>query len=152
MPVRNRGFTLLEILVVITLIALLLAAVRLSLRMDSDQPARQEADRLARRMAQMCQEAVLSGRPYALQLDEETGSYQFLVGGSTWEAVDPDSLFGPRKFSGSVELVLPPTQSATIACSTVGIVDAARIGLRSDSGNWDIVSGIAGVRVEAEVQ
>lgn len=47
MPKHQRGFTLLELLVVLAIIALATAGVVLSLRDDSDQPLEREALRLA---------------------------------------------------------------------------------------------------------
>lgn len=47
MPKREHGFTLLELLVVLTIIALATAGVALSLRDDTDQPLEREALRLA---------------------------------------------------------------------------------------------------------
>ena len=64
------GFTLLEIMVVVVLIALTVTLVGMNLGRDTDQIAQLEATRFARLLSQVRDESVLTGKSYAIELNE----------------------------------------------------------------------------------
>lgn len=81
MPAGRRpeesGFSLVEVLVAVAILSVLAGAVVLSLQ-PPPPAARQEADRLAARMALASEEALLGGAPIGLSADEDLRGYAFL--------------------------------------------------------------------------
>lgn len=65
-----RGFTLLEVLVVILIVGLLAGLVGLT-QVDSGQQARREAERLRSLIGLLRSDALLNHRDYGLRLDED---------------------------------------------------------------------------------
>ena len=102
---RSRGFTLIEILVVLALIALLTGMAVLSTGV-AGSPVTREARRLAATLALAVDESRLQGRVLGLRLDSEGYSYLELVPG------EPDAGSGLR-FAWS-----PLTQRGALAPRT----------------------------------
>ncbi len=76
-PGRGRGFTLLEILVVVLIIGIVLSLATLAFRDDTAERLQTEARRLAALITLASQEAVLQGREFALAF--APGDYRFQV-------------------------------------------------------------------------
>lgn len=72
---RARGFTLIEVLVVVLLMVIVLGMVGLKLGGNDGRAVRQETNRLAALLLTAQQEAILQGRVLALTL--ETHGYEF---------------------------------------------------------------------------
>ena len=72
---RTRGFTLIEVLVVVLLMVIVLGMVGLKLGGNDGRTVRQEADRLAALLLSAQQEAILQGRELALA--PQTNGYEF---------------------------------------------------------------------------
>jgi general secretion pathway protein H len=68
MPSRCRGFTLLELMIVIVLIGVLVGMVSFATGMNPARQARQEADTLAGVMRQLREQAVLDSQEYGVRL------------------------------------------------------------------------------------
>jgi general secretion pathway protein H len=73
---RARGFTLIEILVVLLIITVMLAVVGVNLMRNPQDLARDEADRLALLLQTAQQEAILQGQLFAFASSAE--GYRFL--------------------------------------------------------------------------
>ncbi|MGA8259238.1 MAG: type II secretion system minor pseudopilin GspH [Arenicellales bacterium] len=95
---RQSGFTLLEIMVVMALIAISVTFVVLNLQRDTDGVAKLEARRFASLIEQARDESILSGRPYAVQVDPNGRTYTFLQHGKEWTEVTNDDIFRQRRF------------------------------------------------------
>ena len=125
---RQRGFTLLEIMVVLVLIGISVTIIGLSLERDRDQVAELEARRFARLLEYLRDESVLSGRTYAVEVDEQAGSYRFLEAGETWTPVSRDDLLRQRLLPEylSLRLDLPegggPQSSQLLVVQALGDV------------------------------
>lgn len=82
------GFTLLELLVVVTIIGLLSAAVVLAAP-PGDTSLREEAERLGARASAAQEHAILSNRSVTLRLTETGYAFAVLRGGAWTEATSP---------------------------------------------------------------
>lgn len=91
----NRGYTLLEMLVVIVIAGVLSGFVILSMRGNSDHDRLLEAaDRLAALVRLQCEEALLGSRAMRLLLDNR--GYRFEVSTRSGWAAPPDPVFRER--------------------------------------------------------
>lgn len=95
---RESGFTLIEILVVMALIAISVTFVLLNLQRDTDGIAKLEARRFAGLIEQARDESILSGHPYAVQVDPRGRTYTFLQHDKQWTEVKNDDVFRQRRF------------------------------------------------------
>lgn len=107
----QRGFTLLEMMVVLALVAISVTFVVLNLQRDTDSVAEKEARRFANLIEQARSESILSGRPYAVKVDPDHRTYTFLEHQKDWLVVKNDDMFRPRNFP----------QDLTISFETTGI-------------------------------
>ena len=111
---RSRGFTLIEMLVVLALIALLTGMAVLSTGAVGD-PVTREARRLAATLRLAVDESRLQGRVLGLRLDSEGYSYLELVPGEpeagsrfrfVWNPLTPRGALAPRAWQSPLELAL----------------------------------------------
>ncbi len=94
LPRRARGFTLLEVLVVMLIIGVLVSFAVLSIS-RGDTSVQDETQRLAALIRLAGQEAVSQGQEFAVEFDS-TG-YAFLsFDGEKWQPVADDELLRPR--------------------------------------------------------
>ncbi len=94
--IRECGFTLLEIMVVVLLIGVSIAVIALNLERDIDQVAEQEAHRFAALVEHLRDESVLTGRLHGIEIDEPQSRYRFLIFDKKWLPVAQDDSFRPR--------------------------------------------------------
>jgi general secretion pathway protein H len=97
---RARGFTLLELLVVLVIMAIGFATVVIALRPDPRNAVRQEGDRLAALLGLASEESGTAGTPLAW-VGNEAG-YEFQAreitdAGPDWRVVRGDDLLHPRQ-------------------------------------------------------
>ncbi|HEX7047499.1 MAG TPA: type II secretion system minor pseudopilin GspH [Gammaproteobacteria bacterium] len=105
---RMRGFTLLEILIVVVLIAILTAAAINTINfVVDDADAETEARRVAALAGLAAEEALLTGREYGMRIDDE--SLQFLIFDDVtrqWQPLTEDNIFHPRPVPESLDFDL----------------------------------------------
>ncbi len=92
---RERGFTLLEVLVVVTLVAIMGAAVTLSLSTRSDHELTAHAERLLGAMNYASEAAVVSGRAFGFFVKPQ-GYEMVQFDGSDWQTASSGSI-GPTQ-------------------------------------------------------
>ncbi len=86
---RSRGFTLLEILLVIVLLAVSSVAVIATFPVSQTDEAKATAQSLYQRIQLLNEDAILSGRDFGLSVDEKKGSLRFLtLTAEGWQLVD----------------------------------------------------------------
>lgn len=95
----QRGFTLIELMVVIMIIGLLITMAAMSVSTSSDKGLETEAKRFATLMKLASDESVMNVRPIAAQIAQQ--SYQFSIGG---EVESEDPIFRPREVSDHIHL------------------------------------------------
>jgi len=100
----SSGFTLIEIMVVVFLIALTAGIVSVNFRHDSSQIVETEARRFVALVEQMCQESVIQGKVFAVTRAGATG-YRFVVfEKDEWQAVKQDDIFRSRELPEDISL------------------------------------------------
>ena len=105
-PSRQTGFSLLELLVVIVIIAILFTYTTLAIRGTSPEELLQtEAQRLDRLLQLALEEAILRGMEYGLEF--KPNSYRFLFyAENTWQSLDADKLLHERQLPEDMEFEL----------------------------------------------
>jgi general secretion pathway protein H len=135
----NRGYTLLEMLVVIVILGILSGFIVLSLRGTSEQERLLEAaDRLAALVRHQCEEALLNGRTVRLLLDDR--GYRFEVATRGGWSASPDPVFRPRSWpvplDADIEIDgLQPGSADAVYCLPSGEITPFELRLRSRQGN-----------------
>lgn len=92
-----RGFTLLELLVVMVIVGVTLGLVSLNAMPDGQQILQNDAQRIALLLQLARDEAIVRNRPIAFEAEAER--YRFLLReGNTWRVLVQDDLLREREF------------------------------------------------------
>lgn len=93
----SRGFTLLELLVVVTIAGITLGMVAFNAMPSVQQTLQNDAQRIALLLQLARDEAIVRNRPIAFEVEAER--YRFLLReGNTWQALAQDDLLREREF------------------------------------------------------
>lgn len=96
----QRGFTLLELLVVMVIAGVILGMVAYNATSDARQVLHNDAQRIALLLQLARDEAIVRNRPIAFEI--ETDRYRFLQrDGNAWQALAQDDLLREREFKRS---------------------------------------------------
>ncbi|SHH40053.1 type II secretion system minor pseudopilin GspH [Massilia sp. CF038] len=108
-----RGFTLIEIMVVMVIIGITLGMVSINAIPSPRQNLQAEASRIALLLQLARDEAIVRNRLVAFEADSE--HYRFLVRNEqTWDPVTKDDLLRERPFKSSpVNLLIDPASAGT---------------------------------------
>jgi len=122
-PSRAQGFTLLELMIVIVIVAILFSFATLTIRSNSPEDMiREEARRLDRLIQLALEEAVLKNVEYGLEF--KTNSYRFLsYNEDNWQAISSDKLLRERELPNEMEIELAIEQTDIIIGNTSKATD-----------------------------
>ncbi len=114
-----KGFTLLELLIVIVLIGIMGSLATLSMRSGTQRDQqRQEAERMVALFGLASQEAMVRAMPLAVQCHRH--GYRFLhLTEDGWQAVSDDAVFRARELGGSMSLTLMLNKQPVTLAETV---------------------------------
>ena len=104
----SRGFTLLELLVVMVIVGITLGMVSFNAMPDERKVLRNDSQRIALLLQLARDEAIVRNRPIAFEA--EADRYRFLLrDGNTWQVLQQDELLREREFKRSpVTLTIDP--------------------------------------------
>ncbi len=111
--IRESGFTLLELMVVLLLMGLMLGLVTLSLRSPRERPLAEDGLRLAAAMTLASDETNLTGHPVLLLLDRE--GWRFLDASPEGVVTIPDDHLPGGRFDPPLSAMAPVGASASDA-------------------------------------
>ena len=123
---QERGFTLVELLVVMTILGLACSVAALALPKPGNH-VRREAERLAARIHVAQQQAVLQNRPVALVVTATGYAFERRTAG-VWQPITEPPL-APETWQQGTTIALPSEQ-ARIRFDATGIADPLAIELR----------------------
>ena len=120
---RAQGFTLLELMIVIVIIAILFSFATLTIRTNSpEELIKEEAQRLDRLIQLALEEAVLKNTEYGLEFT--ANSYRFLsYNEGEWRAISGDKLLRERKLPDDMEIELAIEQTDIIIGDATEVTD-----------------------------
>ncbi|MDH3375735.1 MAG: GspH/FimT family pseudopilin [Gammaproteobacteria bacterium] len=152
---RGRGFSLLEMMVVLLLIGLAASVAVLNLDRDFDKIAEREANRFAALVEHSKQESIITGRTIGIELDLPEHSFRFMQPGTTWIPIESDDLFRERRFAEGVTVewtAMPQREgqssNALIVVDTLGSITPFTIIVRGDNAGFTVTSSGDEVGVE----
>lgn len=102
---RIRGFTLLEVLVVLIIIGILVSMVALSMNRPHGDELRTEAQRLQALLGFAAQEALLQGKEYGVFFSPQGYEFRQLTAAG-WRGVEGDAQLRARQLPGDMRLRL----------------------------------------------
>lgn len=107
--IRQRGFTLLELLVVLVIVGIMLGFVTLNALPSGRQALQNEAQRIALLLQLARDEAIVRNRPVAFEVDQYRYRFWILDENNTWQAMDKDDMLREREFQRApVNLAIDP--------------------------------------------
>jgi len=101
---QQSGFTLIELMVVVVIAATMAAFIGVRINRDDDRIARLEAKRFVAVLNEVRDEALMTGRVYALQFKKFERSYLFYSNPADWKPVVGDRLLRARAFPEGIKM------------------------------------------------
>ncbi len=147
---HERGFTLVELLVVLVVMGIALGATVVQLMPDNRAVLRRESERLALLLENAALEAQASGRPLAWS--GEASHYRFWKKNdyNDWVRIEDDTMFRPRELPDGIRISqitvedLPLKPGDKLSLSAHGFCLPYRIRLGNQYGNAGIIGKSTG--------
>ncbi|MDZ7841297.1 MAG: GspH/FimT family protein [Gammaproteobacteria bacterium] len=129
-------------MVVVILIAISATYAVVRLDRGSDDVAELEARRFARLVEHARDESILSGRPFAVQVDPVARSYTFLQYAQEWTQVKHDDVFRRRELPENVDLEFEassdPGSGGLLVIEGLGVITPFIFTVRGDSRTYKV--------------
>jgi general secretion pathway protein H len=155
---RARGFTLLELLVVVMIIGIIVALAGVRLMRSPGEAVRDESERLALLLQAAREEAIMQGRVFAFGAGRDSYRFLRLERDGKLKITKDDEILYPRQLprgvaieSLQIEGVTPdPAQQQGVVLLPSGDLPAFRIFLAGWGARWTVVGTPDGtIRAEA---
>lgn len=149
----HGGFTLVEILVVMVILSIIIAAGAVGLRPDDRHMLRAEAERLALLLELAMEESRYSGRTLAWSGEAQGYRFWRYTEDRDWAALTDDDMLRERRLPGDtriedvrIDLSAPPQSGRVVLRASSGA--QARISLRTPSDRAVLAANLATGRVD----
>lgn len=114
------GFTLIEIMVVLLIIAITIGMVGINLQRGDNDRVREEADRIVILLQAAREEAILQGQVFAVQFNTDGYRFLRLNNNGRLEQIEQDDVLMPRSLPDGVTLSF--TLDGAVADSEAGLI------------------------------
>ncbi len=105
----QRGFTLLELLVVLVIVGIMLGFVTLNAMPSQRQALQNEAQRIALLLQLARDEAIVRNRPIAFEVDQYRYRFWIRNEDNAWQPIEKDDMLREREFKRApVNLAIDP--------------------------------------------
>ena len=153
---RRSGFTLIEILVVVVIIAVIISLAGVQLMRGPADIVREESEHLALLLRAAREEAILQGRVFAFGAGRESYRFLRLERNGRLKAAGGDELFRPQRMPPGVVIETLQIEGAGetpqdgVVFLPSGELPAFRIVLKSGGARWSVVGAPDGtIRAQA---
>lgn len=161
-PPSQQGFTLIEIMVVVFLIALTVSIVSVNFNQNVEKTIEAEAKKFVALTELLCQESIIQGKAFAID-SEDGNSYRFLSQSNEakpkikWVVVKGDDLFRLRKLPENMLMKIEVQKagnlnsSQRIECAMDGLLPRFTAYFEVDEVRLKVVNDLAegeGVRFD----
>jgi general secretion pathway protein H len=147
---HNRGFTLIEVAVVMLVIVIVLGIVSVNLEPDRDSIVRDEANRLALLLQTAQQESILQGKVIAVIVERQ--GYYFLVmdDKSEFKPLSQDDVLYPRPLPSDIAITsvdidgAPDTEKPRLILLPTGELSVFTVTLSRGTTRWLVKGELTG--------
>jgi len=119
-PKPMSGFTLIEIMVVLLIIAITLGMVGINLQRGDNNRVQEEADRIVILLQAAREEAILQGQVFAVQFNTDGYRFLRLNNKGKLELIEKDDVLSPRELPEGITLSF--TMDGAVADTEAGLI------------------------------
>ncbi len=149
----HRGFTLLELVVVMVLLAIIVATAGINLLQRPSSVVSKEAERMALLLQTLQDQAILEGRIFAVRFDTDRYTFYHLSDKGSLELIQDDGMFRQRRFPEDVRAIEvqingrpAPEEGPGIVVTPTGDLPIFSIVLEKDDYRWQVGTTDGGIR------
>lgn len=131
--VRQRGFTLFELLIVVVIVAILFTYTTLAIRSDSPEDLiQEEAQRLERLVQLALEESIMRGEEYAIEVYQD--GYRFLrFSENQWLPLSDDRILRERELPHNMELEMRLEETEIVIDPASDLISEQKLELDADT-------------------